>query len=993
MKKATRFFACLLVPVFICACTPREAVVTDTPDTTSVRDTSAETTEAPEAVQADIEVRSAAVADGSLTVVLSVSGEFEGKLRYDVVSDSGSGSAFTEGVFTPGTEYSLTASGMDAIGSTYTVTCYAVCGGEVIDTAEFSYLNGLPQLSADDINIIVSELTVQEKASLLIGWSAVNVSGAAAQTYAVERLGIPSLTFADGPAGLRISEQTVAYPTGTVLASSWDDALVSKVTASMGEDCKLCGVDILLAPGLNLQKNVLNGRNFEYFSEDPFLTGMIASAYINGVQSSGTGVAMKHYAANNQETARGQTSSEATERALRELYLRGFGYAVKYSDPYSVMTSYNRVNGTYASGNSGLVSGILFDEFGFGGFVMTDWGASSGGRANMISARNAMFCGGSDNEGDAAEIVRLLADGTLELSQVDLCVSDFLKTVVRSNTFSGAEVEGKISKALKTQKKALVRQAAAESAVLLKNEGALPFANCEVALFGNAAVHTLKGGYGSGGVNVSNVISITAGLKKAEGITLNETVYNLYKNCSSHAFTAAQSDNPQNDTLEIAVTEAQAKAAAAEADVAVMVISRITTEGTDHSSLEGDYLLNSVELQTLENISSAFHAAGKKVVMVLNTGNPIEVASWRDSVDAILYCGLCGEQIGYSVADVLTGAVNPSGKLTATFPMSYADTPASEYFPGSIDDVIYYEDIYVGYRYYETFNIPVAYEFGYGLSYTSFEYSDFTVSESVWDGSLTMSVKVTNTGSVAGREAVQFYVSKPDGKNEQASIELCGYGKTSALEPGASEIITVTLSSDELRTYYTEDSAWIIEAGDYTLSVGASVRDIKFKKTLTVASEITVLDTENKLDADASLHVITKSTGKESAVYGENLALNKPSYCDSSENSGYSASMGNDGSFTTRWSRGSGTDHWWYVDLGQSYALDAVRIRWESNIPGFFELWLSEDGENWTLYTKAEYHSINTVDVGGKTARYVKCAIPGGGDGWLSFFELEVYGK
>ena len=395
----------------------------------------------------------------------------------------------------------------------------------------------------------------------------------------------------------------------------------------------------------------------------------------------------------------------------------------------------------------------------------------------------------------------------------------------------------------------------------------------------------------------------------------------------------------------------------------------------------------------IERVSSAFHAKGKKVVVVLNMGSPMEVVSWRDKADAILYLGYAGQGSGTALAAVLTGAVNPSAKTAMTWPVDYDSTPAAEYFPGSAADVTYYEDIYVGYRYYSTFGVEVAYHFGYGLSYTTYEYSDFSVKQNA-DGTLKATVTVTNTGSVAGREIVQLYVTKPETLQEQAKMELAAFGKTKLLAPGESETLTLTVRTEALMTYDTAESRWVTDKGEYTLSLGASVADIKATATVTFEALTVVRDVENRCVPDTAFDYIRKDTYKvpDPSQKRENLALNKTASSNYSENDTLGADRAVDGSNTTRWS-GLGLpsgNHYWQVDLGQVYAIGEVNIAWES-VGAPYTILLSEDGKTFTVHETYvnDGTMMTNINLYGAKARFIRVDIPKGG--FVSIYEFRAY--
>ena len=839
------------------------------------------------------------------------------------------------------------------------------------------------QLSESTVKQVLSEMTLAEKISLIILQSAPN--SMAGKTAALERFGIPSVEFADGPAGLRLNTATVGYPSGTTLASTWNNMTVENLLKYLGDDCRDFGVEMILAPGMNIQKNILNGRNFEYFSEDPFLTGMMAASYTKGVQSTGVSVALKHYAANNQETDRMQVSVEITERALREIYLKGFDYAVNYSDPHSVMTSYNKIMGTYTGTHKGLVD-TLRNEFGFKGFVMTDWGTQIN-RADMILSGNDIYCGGSViADAISSEITSALNSGKIKMSDLDACCEHLLSYIAKSNAMKNIPVTNTVSN--KAEKLQAIRQAGAEGTVLLKNDNnTLPLPVSTVSLFGNASYRTLHSGFGAGYVQVSDVVNISEGLQNS-GIVLNSVVTSMYANCGANSQSDADC-NPENDPYEIAVSATTARNAAKISDCAIFTISRITKETADHANRAGDYYLNAKEREAIENLSSAFRARGKKLIVIINTGNPIEVASWAHLADAILYAGLSGEQIGNSVADVIRGNVTPSGKLTSTWPIKFADTPYAKYFPGDATlTAVYNDDIYVGYRYYETFDVDVMYEFGYGLSYTTFDYSNFKI---VKDGdNYVLSVDVTNTGKVKGSEVVQFYVTKPDGKNEHPVKELVGYGKTSVLSPNGKQTITITVTEDELRTYSEKDSCWFIEKGEYKFHVAASVKDVRHSASVTIENETTVLDTESILGDTSNVAVITKDRPTFDFTSSKNIALGKASVASYSEN-GCPYYNITDGNLSTRWSAvgtPTGMNYWITIALDKVQYLKEMLILWESNMGGEFYVYISNDNKNWKELGPFNYSQVNLITLN-QEARFVNIQAPR--NGYFSIYEVGIY--
>ena len=915
------------------------------------------------------------------SVSLSFENNFSGSVDYKFISGGKQYVESRDANVTANSDLSSSFTDLSFLSGNFTVEITAK-NARYSDTKTVSYINGLPQLSADSYNLVVDAMTTQEKVSLLVLCSA--SGGMAGQTYAISRFGIPSAQFADGPAGLRISSNTLGYPSGSALAATWNTELVEEIAALIGDDCKQYGVDVLLAPGMNIQKNVLCGRNFEYYSEDPYLSGLMAASYTLGVQSTGVGVSLKHLAANNQETGRYSLSSDVTERAFREIYLRGFDYAVSLGDPYSVMTSYNLINGRPAS-ESGNMMNVLRNDFGFNGFVMTDWGVL-GDRIEKINAGNDMYCGTNDTALEISIITNGIQNGQISMKQINDCCKNVLRALSKTTAMDRSAPDNTISD--KAQKRQIIRKAGTEGIVLLKNNSStLPFSsNAKLAVFGNASYHTEHCGYGAGYVNVDGITSINDALK-AGGASINTTVKSLYSGCLRHASQPPEGANPENDTLEISISQKNARSAAEKSDYAIFTISRVTAETYDHENRAGDFSLNAVERQNLQNISSAFHARNKKVIVIINTGNPIEVASWEGLADAIVYSGLCGESVGYAVADILTGKVTPSGKLTCSWPLSFSDTPYSDFFPGDYTTVAYNDDIYVGYRYFSTFGVDTMYEFGYGISYTKFEYSDFTVTPDGDD--YILSVNVKNTGSLAGSEVIQFYTTKPDGKNEHPALELVGFGKTAVLNAGESETVTSRVTYNELKTYVTSDEEWIVEQGEYKFHVGASSKTIHDSKSVIINEAVTVQKSENMFSSTDNIAVISKKIPSISFAADKNIAIGKSATASGVEGN-YYASNAFDGDLKTRWSAASTTDKYYSItsDLGKSTYVSYINILWEANAQGVFNVLISDNGKEWSDLGYFDHSQLNTVKIG-KETQYIRIQAPS--NGYFSIYEMGIY--
>lgn len=716
--------------------------------------------------------------------------------------------------------------------------------GMLLMIPKFSSAQNL-KLNADNVDEVVKALTLEEKARLLVGRenskSKNGVPGAAGTTQDVPRLGIPTIVLTDGPAGVRINPirsndshtyYATGFPVGTALACTWNPELVENVGKAIGEEVLEYGCDILLAPGMNIHRTPLCGRNFEYYSEDPVLTGIIAASYVNGVQSNGVGTSIKHYAVNSQETNRIEVDEVVSQRALREIYLKGFEMAVANSKPWTVMSSYNRLNGIWTQSCPELLITILRDEWGFDGLVMTDWTNERRTSFDRVAAGNELLTPGHDwQEWDIVENVK---NGKLSMEIVDKCVKTLLELVVKTSRFKGYKFSNKPDLKAHAQ---LTRQTSTEGMVLLKNEGnVLPFSKeiKKVALFGNTSYDFIAGGTGSGNVNKPYVIDLKTGLLNA-GLVIDRNLKEAYEANKNFNGKMNCLDNSRRRLQELDIAVHSIERLAADNDVAIFTIGRQAGEGSDRQ-IKNDFTMTTDERELLENICNAFHALGKKVIVVMNMGNVMETASWKGMPDAILMAWQPGQEGGNSVADILVGRETPSGKLTMTFPILISDIPAVNNFPtgtGSkfgdsrrnIDYTLHEEDIYVGYRYFTTFGKKVSYPFGFGLSYTTFSYSKPVVATTA--GGFTASIVVKNTGKVAGKEVVQLYVSAPAKDMNKPVRELKSFAKTRTLQPGESETLTFKVTTLELASFNQDVSQWQTEKGKYEVLFGASSEDIR----------------------------------------------------------------------------------------------------------------------------------------------------------------------
>jgi len=742
---------------------------------------------------------------------------------------------------------------------------------------------------------VLSKMSLEDKAHFVIGVGMAGFSGddavigattslvpgAAGTTYPLDSLGIPPVVLADGPAGLRIDATREGdsatyycthFPIGTLLASTWNTQLVEEVGQAIGEEVKEYGADVLLAPAINIMRNPLCGRNFEYYSEDPVVAGKTASAYITGVQKNDVGTSIKHFAANNQETNRMNTDAHISQRALREIYLKGFEIAIKEAKPWTVMTSYNYINGVYTSESKDLVQTILRDEWGYEGTVMTDWFGGKDGALQMW-AGNDMLQPGKNEQFDS--IVAGVKSGKLDEADLDRNVRRVLNLVEKSPRFQGYQYSNyqNSNKADLMAHAAVTRQSAAEGMVLMKNEKpVLPFGENikNVALYGCTSYEFIAGGTGSGNVNHAYVVSLLDGLKNG-GYTVSDELKTAYEQYIADAKEAqrkaleelAKKDEqaamlanfmPGTLPAEKQFTTDELTAQANVADVAIITIGRISGEFLDRKV--ADFNLKDSELKLIQQVCDVYHKAGKQVVVLLNIGGVIETASWKDLPDAILCAWQAGQEGGNSVFDVLSGKQSPSGKFTMTWPIKFNDAYSSRNFPidedpridmlnqgkkgnvKNVDYTDYEEDIYVGYRYFDSFEVPVSYPFGFGLSYTTFEYSNAKIAEKGDAYEVTVTVK--NTGDYEGKEVVELYISAPDNKaaNKPAK-ELKAFAKTKLLKPGESETLTLTVKAEDLASFDEAASAWVVAEGEYQFLVAASVQDIKATLTANAKAQQT----------------------------------------------------------------------------------------------------------------------------------------------------------
>jgi beta-glucosidase len=662
-------------------------------------------------------------------------------------------------------------------------------------------------------NNLIKKMTLEEKTALCTGASPWT-------TTPVKRLGVPEMTVSDGPHGVRrvadinnlieASLPATCFPTASCMASTWDVDLIYAMGQALAEECIALKVDVVLGPGANMKRTPLGGRNFEYYSEDPYLAGQLAVGFIDGVQSKGVGTSLKHFAANNQEFQRLTISSEMDERTLREIYLPAFETAVKKAKPWTVMCAYNKLNGTYCSENPRLLVDILKDEWGFEGFVVSDWGA--------VHDRVASLKGGLDlempgpKERQVKAVVEAVLSGALDESVLDESVHRILGIVFKAaKTSKGGSFDT-------TAHHALARRIAAEGMVLLKNNGILPLKEQQhIAVIGRAAKEAHFQGGGSSHINPTQVDNPFKELQKSAGNT---------------KLTYAEG-YPAGTAFDQSLIDAAVKNARS-ADVALLYLAlpdSKESEGYDRADLD----LTPQQVALIKAVTSV----QPKTVVILNNGAPVVMCDWIDGAAAVLEAWMMGQAGGGAIADVLYGKVNPCGRLAETFPLKLVDTPAHINFPGGNGEVRYGEGIFIGYRYYDAKEVPVQFPFGYGMSYTTFTYKNPKVSAASFkdvDG-LTVSVDVTNTGKVAGKEVVQVYVHDHKSGLVRPPKELKGFAKVE-LQPGETKTVTLALDFRAFAYYHPAYKKWITEDGEFDILVGASSADIRCIQTVMLQSTL-----------------------------------------------------------------------------------------------------------------------------------------------------------
>ncbi len=729
---------------------------------------------------------------------------------------------------------------------------------------------------------LVSQMTLEDKIGMIVGDGRYLINAQNEKIadvfianrnskMIIPRLSIKTTALTDGPSGINKGPApegatdytyTTAFPTSTCLAATWNTELVENVGKAFGNELLEYDYDLVLMPALNLHRNPNCGRNFEYYSEDPLLSGKLTASMVNGLQSNGVGATLKHFVANNQESNRRKYNAVVSQRALREIYLRGFEIAVRESSPKAIMTSYNKLNGFYTPEIPELLQDIVRDEWRFDGLYMTDFDMHYGDAVAQVRAGINMIMSGSEDE--LNQLKAALKNKTIDESTLDKNLVYNMKLKLSSPSMTG------YTPSLKPDLEAhakIAREAVGEGIVLLKNDNnTLPIKKKKtVAVFGKISYHLIEAGTGSGGIRSNKyAISVNEGLKSAGFKVLEEmekSYMDFIEKTRRENLVPPYFDNPKmrkdngitDDqapphfkkrlvafSKEEAVSKVNIEKYESKSDLAVITLGRSGGENYENGYLP----ITQIELDLVRDVCDVFHTAEKKVVVVLNVGGVWETASWRDYPDAILLAWQPGQEGGYAIADIIKGVVNPSGKLPDSFPLKYEDVPSANTFPGlPVEEPVnsfYKEGVYVGYRYYDSFDVPTAYEFGFGMSYTKFDYADLNLSSANFSSKMKVTVTVKNTGKVAGKEIVQLYLSAPSKEIDKPEKELKGFSKTKLLKPGESQQLTFELDEHSLASFRSGISAWVADKGDYEVLIGASSKDIRLKDSFNLKEEIVV---------------------------------------------------------------------------------------------------------------------------------------------------------
>ena len=753
-----------------------------------------------------------------------------------------------------------------------------------------------------EIEALIASMTIEEKIGLTVGdgrflpavdpktieeGKGIIVVNQRAKLV-LPRLSIRNTAMSDGPAGLNREprkegeedyQYTTAFPTATCLASTWNSSLVEEIGKAFGNEVLEYDYDLILAPGLNIHRNPNDGRAFEYFSEDPLLTGKMAVSMVNGMQSHGIGVTLKHLGAHNQQANRRYYNAVVSQRALREIYLKGFEIVVKEGHPMAIMQSYNKMNGYYTSENPELLKTIVRKEWGFDGFYVTDFDGRGSALAKVRGGSNLLMSG---NMQEYNELKNAIKNKTLDESTLDENLFYSLKFKLNSPRAKGFVPSLKPDLIAHAE---VAREAAEEGMVLLKNEeNTLPLNGGEtVAVFGKISYYLIAFGTGSGTIRSNKyAISLNEGLKTA-GFNVLEDMENYYtdyieqikrenlvppyfdnpKMRKDNGITDDQSPQHFKKRLvafskEKALSRKEIKEYESRTDVAIITLGRSAGENYENGYIP----ITQIETELVQNVCDIFHAAEKKVIVVLNIGGVWETESWRDYPDAILLSWLPGQEGGHAMANIINGTVNPSGKLPDSFPLKYEDVPSASSYPGEPSEnpinSFYKEGIYVGYRYYDSFEIPTAYEFGYGMSYTSFDYSDLELSSNSFSSKIQVKVMVKNTGEVAGKEIVQLYLAAPETGIEKPVQELKGFAKTQFLQPGESQELSFELDAHSLASFWSGISAWKADKGDYEVRIAASSKDIRLKAIFNLSKDIIVEEVHDVLYPNFAMEELSR---------------------------------------------------------------------------------------------------------------------------------------